>query len=194
MISSGLLLGPGTSNLAHIQWHVFVFLSVASIYSHDRKGVGLIGSIIDSNESEWARLTSVSVGTPRIILHSSILSQGNDIQNLSVGPNNPAVTPTLLSTRDLFYMMNISNFVPVKWYLSHYLSFFVPFFTADIPIAPPNRFHMTTEIISMETQIRICWRKLERACTPGSHLAVQNVLCLLQMITLTRTLCFPTAI
>ena len=52
------------------------------------------------------------------------LNQGNDIQNLSVDPNNPTPTPTLLFTRDLFYMMNnISNFVPVKWYLS-FLTYF----------------------------------------------------------------------
>ena len=39
------------------------------------------------------------------------LSQGNVTQKLSVDLNNPTATPTLLFTRDLFYMMNnISNF------------------------------------------------------------------------------------
>ena len=52
------------------------------------------------------------------------LSQGDVIQKLSVDPNNPTSTPTLLFTRDLLYMMNnISNFVPVKWYLGQSLSF-----------------------------------------------------------------------
>lgn len=46
------------------------------------------------------------------------LSQGRVIDKLSVDVGNPTDTPPLVYTRGLFYMMNnISNFVPVKWYL-----------------------------------------------------------------------------
>ncbi|KAF9649324.1 glycoside hydrolase family 79 protein [Thelephora ganbajun] len=46
------------------------------------------------------------------------LDKGNIIQKQSQNTSNPTDTPALLFTRDLLYMMNnISNFVPVKWYL-----------------------------------------------------------------------------
>ena len=54
------------------------------------------------------------------------LSQGNAIQKLSVDPNGPTATPTLLFTRDLFYMTNnIFNLVPVKWHLP-FPTYFAP--------------------------------------------------------------------
>lgn len=50
------------------------------------------------------------------------LDQGRVIDKLSDDLGNPTDTPPLLYTRGLFYMMsNISNFVPVKWYLGQYL-------------------------------------------------------------------------
>ena len=50
------------------------------------------------------------------------LDQGRVIEKMSQDTNNPTSTPTLLFTRDLLYMMNnISNFVPVKWYLGQHL-------------------------------------------------------------------------
>jgi len=50
------------------------------------------------------------------------LENGVVIQKLSEDTNNPTATPTLYFARDLLYMMsNISNFVPVKWYLGEYL-------------------------------------------------------------------------
>jgi len=49
------------------------------------------------------------------------LDQGRVIDKLSEDTGNPTDTPPLLYTRGLFYMMsNISNFVPVKWYLGQY--------------------------------------------------------------------------
>ena len=57
---------------------------------------------------------------------SNSLSQGNAIQNLSVDPNDPTATPTLLFARDLLYMMNnIFNLVPVKWHLP-FPTYFAP--------------------------------------------------------------------
>ena len=51
------------------------------------------------------------------------LDKGNVIQKIAGDIGNPTGTPPLLFTRDLLYMMNnISNFVPVKWYLGQYLS------------------------------------------------------------------------
>ena len=50
------------------------------------------------------------------------LDQGRVIDKLSDDLGNPTDTPPLLYTRGLFYMMsNISDFVPVKWYLGQYL-------------------------------------------------------------------------
>ena len=50
------------------------------------------------------------------------LDQGRVIDKLSDDLGNPTDTPPLLYTRGLFYMMsNISNFVPVKWYLGQCL-------------------------------------------------------------------------
>ena len=50
------------------------------------------------------------------------LDQGRIIDKLSDDISNPTDTPPLLYTRGLFYIMsNISDFVPVKWYLGQYL-------------------------------------------------------------------------
>ena len=52
----------------------------------------------------------------------SSLDDGKVIEKVAVDTNNPTSTPSLLFTPDLLYMMNnISNFVPVKWYLGQYL-------------------------------------------------------------------------
>jgi len=50
------------------------------------------------------------------------IDQGRVIEKLSDDLGNPTDTPPLIYTRGLFYMMsNISNFVPVKWYLGQHL-------------------------------------------------------------------------
>lgn len=76
------------------------------------------------------------------------LDKGNVIQKMPDNVGNPTGTPPLLFTRDLLYMMNnISNFVPVKWYLGQYLSpdsFFLPalyawFLARNLTYTVPHR-------------------------------------------------------
>ena len=45
-------------------------------------------------------------------------ANGSDVQQLAGNNTNPTSIPTLLYTDDFLYMLNnVSNLVPVKWYL-----------------------------------------------------------------------------